>query len=231
MADERHYNLQATGEDLRERIMEDRWEGTTCPICDGHVEVHQFRPDYFMAAGLVLYYIHRPKNGRFATMNELGRGDPRALVFWRDGLRTFRRWHYWGLIEQESQFGPFGKSDCWRLSKEGVQFVLGNLLIPRDVVVFRGKLIGDGLEAQVPCPSISIDDLLAGSPSKDEYRIDVPAMLKSCGKRKTISPVPTYRKCDQPVAVPAKFVPANDYTTNPALVMAQLANQSSPTKR
>lgn len=225
---ERHYNMGAKGSELRETIMEDRWQGTICPICDGHVEVHQLRPDYFMTAGLLLYFLYRPKDGRFATMNELGRGNPQSLIFWRDGLRTFRRWHYWGLIEQESQFIPDGNKDSWRLSKEGIQFVLGNLLIPRDVVVFRGRLIGDGLEAEEPCPTISIDQLLSGAPSREEYKIDVEQLLKSCGKRKTVSPVPVFRKCDQPTPIPQKFVSAVNYHDNPALVLTQLSKQSHP---
>lgn len=224
----RQYNLNATGEALRSEIMEDRWDGTKCPICDANVEIHPFSPNYFMAAGLLLYYIYRPKNGAFTTLTQLANDNDQLLLFWRDGLRSFRRWHLWGMIEQESQFVPNGNNDSWRLSKEGVQFVLGNLAIPRDVITFRGRLIGDGMEADPPGPTVTMDSLLATEPSQDKYRIDTKAMLKSCGKRLTVSPIPTFRKCEQPVTIPKRYDPSPDYKANPMLVMAQLAGQSRP---
>jgi len=229
-------NLEGvTGEELRDRVMNHgRWQrgGVKCPICDGHAAVNVYRPDYFMAAGLLLYFVYRPKDGRFATMMELSRDHEGLLRWWRDGLRTFRRWHFWGLIEQESQFDPDGDNTRWRISREGIQFVLGNLQIPQDVIVYKKQLIGDTLAADDPGETITIDDLLVkGVPSQDKFRVDVPSLFASCGQRQTASPIPVYRKCEHPVAVPAK-APVIDYTKNPGLVAVQLAHFSrSPMQR
>lgn len=227
---------EVTGEHLRDRVMNHgRWQtgGVKCPVCDGHVSVNVYRPDYFMAAGLLLYYVYRPKDGRFATMMELARDNQDLLLFWRDGNRTFRRWHFWGLIEQESQFDPDGDNTKWRLSREGIQFVLGNLHIPQEVLVYKKRLIGDVLDREEPGETISIDDLLVNAvPSQNKFAIDVQAMFRSCGPRRTINgAIPVYRKCENPVAIPAK-APVIDYNANPGLVAAQLAEGSrSPIQR
>jgi len=112
---------------LREQIKD---KGARCPCCTQFAKIYRRTLYGVMAAGLIAAYqryhrdwFHMREATRYAG------GDHSKL-------------RYWGLIEEEIERRPDGgRSGWWRITDNGVAFVLGTWVIPRDAYIYDGRCL------------------------------------------------------------------------------------------
>jgi hypothetical protein len=113
---------------LREQLAD---KGAPCPCCTQLSKVYH-RPLYgAMAAGLITcYQQHHREWFHMRTATDYHGGDHSKL-------------RYWGLIEEELELRPDGgRAGWWRITEDGVAFVLGQTAVPRHARVYDGKCLG-----------------------------------------------------------------------------------------
>lgn len=124
--------MTATLAEARERLQETRTVGTTCPCCDQFAKVYRRNITAATAQALILMY--RSAGKGWCYMPE--------LLDRKQADETKAR--YWGLIEEQDGNRADGSSrvGVWRLTDKGVQFVLGQVEVPKYALIYDGKCLG-----------------------------------------------------------------------------------------
>lgn len=119
---------------LRARIL----DGEKCPCCNQYAKVYERKLNSGMA--LALIHIHivterlKPQDGWLRIPKDLeGVGNTVSTVL---GNREYPKLRYWGLLEPQDD-----ESGCWRITPEGVRFVLGAASVPRTVLLYDGRVL------------------------------------------------------------------------------------------
>lgn len=113
---------------LRDRLS----EGTECPCCEQFAKVYRRKITAATAQALILMY----------------REARRGWVYMPDLLQRKQadetKARYWGLIEESHETRGDGSSrvGVWRLTQHGVDFVLGNVEIPKYALIYDGECQG-----------------------------------------------------------------------------------------
>lgn len=147
---------------LRARIL----DGDRCPCCNQYAKVYERKLNAGMALALV--HIHlvtgrlRPQDGWLRIPKDLeGIGNTVSTVL---GNREYPKLRYWGLLEAQGD-----ENGLWRITPEGVQFVLGALSVPKTVLLYDGKVLKN-VPGQPPHnpPMTDIREALASKFDYDE---------------------------------------------------------------
>ncbi|WP_179475358.1 hypothetical protein [Mycolicibacterium vinylchloridicum] len=106
-------------------------EGVNCPVCDQHVQLYYRKLNAQMASVAIAMY--RVAGGDWVHIPSLQmlRADETKL-------------RYWGLIEarpDDERDDGSPRTGWWRLTWDGIQFVLGNLRVQNAAVVFNGECL------------------------------------------------------------------------------------------
>ena len=106
-----------------------------CPTCTRHAQLYRRLFHASMAAQLIRLY-------SLGGAHEYVHAS-RLILKGVSGAGDFSKAKYWGLIHSGINTDPHTKtSGQWMLSRDGVAFVLGNLRIPREVMIFDDKIYG-----------------------------------------------------------------------------------------
>jgi hypothetical protein len=132
---------------LRKRIYEG---GDRCPCCNQFAKVWKRQIHSIIARALIAVYNAEPA-GTFLHLATVA--GPAC-----EGGKT----RYWGLMEQESDTFPNGRSGWWRLTPHGRAFVECRISVPQYALVYDSRCLGlDG-------PLVNIQDCLGSKFSYPE---------------------------------------------------------------
>jgi hypothetical protein len=115
-----------------EYLAENMKEGATCPCCKQHVKLHEINLTRSMVKVLASIYrykvAHEPMDGWIHLSEEMpelskGRVTPKLV--------------HWDLLEPKSN-----NSGKWRVTKKGLNFLLGRIEIPATVLVYNARVRG-----------------------------------------------------------------------------------------
>lgn len=123
-------------------------EGEKCPCCTQFAKVYRRKIHAAMAYGLIRFYQIAKGTKEYVSITQT-----REYNF-RVALRgDFAKLSYWGLIEEMPK-DPKNKvqrtSGIWRLTQTGINFVRGDIRIPKYVKIYDGRRMGfDGVDEDV----------------------------------------------------------------------------------
>jgi hypothetical protein len=111
-------------------VLERAEEGVECPCCKQNVKIYWRNIFASMVNALIKLLQNNGKN---------------EFVHWQiysSGSGDFAKLRYWGLIEEEKTTRPDGGSaGFWKITNKGVNFLEGNVSIPKYAVVYNGELL------------------------------------------------------------------------------------------
>lgn len=126
-------SLAEAKEWLRARVN----RGDRCPCCGQFAKVYSRKMTAFTARAMIAMY--RYYRTEFVQMPELIR--QRLTSQTQGGYATLGL--YWGLIEEENQRREDGgRAGWWRLTELGIQFVLGEISVPKHARIYDGRILG-----------------------------------------------------------------------------------------
>jgi len=135
---------EETVQEARERILENRLEGSKCPVCGSFVRVYARQISGKMGADLIALHNSGPGVRHYSDFIDGHPGD-------------FAKLRYWGLIRGVENDDPTKRdSGSWELTGAGNSFIHNRLMIPRRLYVFRGTSLGPEDERD----EVSIVDVL-----------------------------------------------------------------------
>lgn len=109
-------------------------DGIECPCCGQFAKVYERTIHSTVAAQLIRAYNLGAADNYIHVSKLLFRGS--------SGIGDFPKAVYWGLIEEMPNDDPQKRtSGYWKLTREGVDFVLSNLGIPKYARVYNGHLL------------------------------------------------------------------------------------------
>lgn len=122
-----HTTIEAAKNWLRARVD----EGERCPVCTQFSKVYRRAIHGTMARSLILAYrTHGFEWFHLATLTKrTGRGGEEGKL------------RYWGLLEEECETIPDGRSGWWRVTPKGRAFILGQITVPRHARIYDGRLL------------------------------------------------------------------------------------------
>lgn len=119
---------------LRDELADDIVAGKSCcPVCNSPVDIYQ-RPMYASMIKLLKRMYALGGLSRPVTIKELGAngGDHGKLRFWGLVIKVYSHKDGSGL--------------GWKVTRAGHEFLLGNLSVPKKVVLFENQLIGYSMD-------------------------------------------------------------------------------------
>lgn len=135
--------------DARQWLRDRRLEGAKCPCCTQFAKVYKRTITSSMAWALVKMYRAGAADDFVDVPTVLGRGPGRA----GDDAKLV----YWGLtLEAHEKRPDGGRAGWWRLTPDGVRFILGTLYVPKYAHVYDGRLVSPKFSG----PLIGIRDAL-----------------------------------------------------------------------
>lgn len=107
-----------------------------CPCCGRHSQMYKRYLHHNAAKKLVqLYRLGGGGVEYVHTSNLIDEGET--------GAGDFSKAKYWGLIEEaENNWEHKRTSGNWRLTHKGIDFVIGRITIPRQVLIFDDRVFG-----------------------------------------------------------------------------------------
>ena len=130
------------------RIMDKaKHKGGDCPVCGQFVKVYKRTINASMAAQLIRAQRRYGGNETFHIKD---------LIEGEGGGADFAKLRYWGLIVEIENTNPKKKnSGRWKVTNEGLAFILGYSQIPKYALIYNGRFLEfDGDE------TITIQDAL-----------------------------------------------------------------------
>jgi hypothetical protein len=134
---------QSTIKEARDYLFDEKnfSKGKICPCCDQHVKLYRRSIHHAMARGLIEAY----KLGADKEFIHV----PTALlgVAINSTAAEFSKLRYWNLVEE--MINEDTKKRCsgyWKLTKEGVDFVLNRTRLPKYVYTYNQKALDTGFE-------------------------------------------------------------------------------------
>lgn len=149
--------MTVTLEEARRSLQETRTVGTQCPCCDQFAKVYRRKITAATAQALILMWRERGRGWCYMP----------DLLQRKQADETKAR--YWGLIEEAETLRLDGsnRAGYWKLTEQGINFVLGHSQIPKYALIYDGKCLGlDESEAVTIHDALgtkfNYDDLMAG---------------------------------------------------------------------
>lgn len=132
---------------LHQRVIVERQENVRCYCCGSKLKIYRRQIYAPMAAALIcLYrYFH---HGEYVHKNQLAEKNPKLAVSLGGG--DFAKMRHWKLIEEKPKDDDkdTATSGEWRITPKGVQYVEGNLSVPKYALVLLGNAIGSEGESR-----------------------------------------------------------------------------------
>lgn len=167
--DENTTTLKEAKKWLRERID----EGAACPCCTQFAKTYKRRLNSGMAASILALYQRteqlKPAEGWLHIPRDFEGANKKLMTVL--GNREYPRLRYWGLLEQfggPNEVADTPASGKWRLTKKGVDFVLGEVKVPAYVILYDNRVMSRApIEEQVDIRAalgtkFSYDELMRG---------------------------------------------------------------------
>jgi hypothetical protein len=133
---------ETTLREARERLMNERDKGTTCPCCGQYAKVYR-RSITSGTAWLLVQMFDKAMFDWYYVPSLGAQGG--------DLLKT----RFWGLIEESEDVRDdgSGRAGWWRITDLGGQFVRGLTTVPKYALIYNNHCLG--LEG----PNVSIEDI------------------------------------------------------------------------
>ena len=91
-----------------------------------------------------------------------GEANLADLALTRNQWDNFQKLRYWSLVEPVFEDGT-RKSGIWSVTPRGLEFLVGEITVPRHVWTYRGEFVEyDGAD-------VSVEDVVAGYKHRPEY--------------------------------------------------------------
>lgn len=119
-------------DEMRSRLRSRLGEGTTCPVCDQHAQMYRRKLNAGMAQALGVMY----ERGGLGWFHK-----PTVLRGVGASARDESLLRFWGLIEERRGRSPDGRAGWWRVTRKGERFLLGEVTVPKYVLVYNGKFL------------------------------------------------------------------------------------------
>jgi len=133
----RQYVLEQLQTEVR-RAADDP-QGTTCPVCNRHVQVYRRKMHSEMALFLIKLVQAYTDDPRWYKTIELIRGDRHLRAGGTDG--GFLK--YWGLVERSDGTNRAGgKAGTYRPTAKGIRFAHNNEYVPTHVHLLNKEVVG-----------------------------------------------------------------------------------------
>lgn len=110
---------------VRQWVMEHRWEGVICPACTQLAKVYRRPLDSGMANDVIRLFVLGGADDYVHTSHKV------------DQSRSLAKLAYWKLIQPHVE-----KRGWWRLTVEGVGFVLRTVRVPRYIYIYDSAFLG-----------------------------------------------------------------------------------------
>lgn len=108
-----------------------RADGGICPCCDRKGKIHRYPITQTLALALRWIATHGvEKDNGFVKMGD----NAPAFI---NVSKTFSTLQHWGLIEPKQ-----GRSNFWRATLKGWNFMLGHITVPKAVFIYNKKIFG-----------------------------------------------------------------------------------------
>lgn len=112
-------------------------DGGHCPCCKRFGKYNGFTITQKNAQALVWIY----KNGGVDDWANTAKNAPREFM----QAKTFTNMRYWGLIEPHPNDKKEKKgSGYWRITQKGINYINGQMRLPKKVFIYNRKLVGYG---------------------------------------------------------------------------------------
>lgn len=112
-------------------------DGGHCPCCKRFGKYNAFTITQKNAQALVWIY----KNGGVDDWANTAKNAPREFM----QAKTFTNMRYWGLIEPHPNDNKEKKgSGYWRITQKGINYMNGQMRLPKKAFVYNRKLVGFG---------------------------------------------------------------------------------------
>jgi len=129
-------NYDRTLPELKAYLRRNFNEGVRCPCCEQFVKIYKRRINCQMAKSLIdLYFMPGARNGKW--YHRVDFKDDRFA-----GGGDFAKLRYWNLVEEKPNLEDVDKkcSGMWKITKDGMDFVVGRLQVPKYVHVYNTKV-------------------------------------------------------------------------------------------
>ena len=119
-----------------------RKKGADCPCCDRYAKAYNRKLNAGMAVSLIRLYRLGPPGDWVHLTKRLLEERKNAVA------QEYSKLRFWSLAESyEGADKTKRSSGYWRITDTGVQFVLGQVRVPRKVVVYGNQLVSWSSEA------------------------------------------------------------------------------------
>ncbi len=122
-------------------FLKENWEeGAKCPCCSQLVKLYYRNLNSGMALGLITLYKIAPEGNFIHVPTEFTK---RKI---NNSNTELSKLSYWGLIEEmpQQENSESKTSGHWKITPNGISFVLGKIKLPKYVKVYNGKVLGFG---------------------------------------------------------------------------------------
>lgn len=108
-------------------------EGCICPCCGQRVKFYKIKLSSGKAIHLIKMY-HLTKNGNYVH----------ALSALEANSGEYALLRHWGLIEEskEAPTEDVKSNGLWRITEKGKRFVVGDIRVPKRVILFDNRFLG-----------------------------------------------------------------------------------------
>ena len=139
------WNKEKTLADAKRELFNAMDDGTHCPCCDKYVRRYRRKFNSSMARALIWL---SQQHGRLGMMYGIA-GEhcwidvPKLAPRWLVQTNQLPTVRWWGMIERHPATGDAKKhSGLWRVTPQGVRFVMGREAVPSTVVTYNGEPVG-----------------------------------------------------------------------------------------
>lgn len=126
--------------DARKWLRECVDDGAKCPVCTQFAKVYRRKVNSSMAYGLiVMYRVHGLQWGHAPSTEHVARlGGELA------------RLRLWGLVQEQTAVrDDGGRAGWWRVTMKGEQFIRNEILIPKYVRIYDGRVLSRDTDQMV----------------------------------------------------------------------------------
>jgi hypothetical protein len=134
-----------TIQQAKDAVMASAERGCDCPVCGQKVKIYRRGITSAMAYGLYLLQLWHRNNPKseWCHLEQYFKSLPGVSPSIRGDMPKLR---HWGLISSKNEKRPdeSNRNGLYKITPKGVDFVLGRISVPSNVIILNNKILGFG---------------------------------------------------------------------------------------